>query len=134
MDASRLRQGVSRVLQGLDRLTARASASVVVVVLLLGFDVVLAVRGFPSSWQVGFSTFSNSVVLIFLFSFKHTEHRALTALQLKLDEVIRAIPAADNHLVQIERAEESEIIAREQEKISVHDSLRENSDDESSSE
>jgi low affinity Fe/Cu permease len=117
------------VLQGLDTLTSRVSATVVVVVILLGFDVVLAIRGFPNSWQVDFATISNSVVLIFLFSFKHTEHRGLTALQLKLDEVIRAIPAADNHLVQIERAEESEISAREQEKISVHDSLRDGSED-----
>jgi len=94
------------------------------VIILVVFNIILAARGFPSSGQLYFSTASNTVVIIFLFSFKHTEHRGLTALQLKLDEVIRAIPAADDHLVQIEHAEESEIGAREREQISVHESLR----------
>lgn len=129
MESSRIRQNVSRVLQTLDTITSRASATVVVVIVLAAFNVALAVRGYPSSWQVGFATASNTIILIFLFSFKHTEHRGLTALQLKLDEVIRAIPAADDHLVQIERAEESEIGAREKEQISVHESLRGADDD-----
>lgn len=124
MESSRFRQNMSRVLQSLDAITSRASATVVVVIILLTFNVILASRGFPTSWQVAFTTVSNTVILIFLFSFKHTEHRGLAALQLKLDEVIRAIPAADDHLVQIERAEESEIGAREEEQISVHESLR----------
>jgi len=124
MESSRFRQNVSRVLQSLDAITSRVSATVVVVIILLTFNIILAVRGFPNSWQVDFSTISNTAVLVFLFSFKHTEHRGLTALQLKLDEVIRAIPAADDHLVQIERADESEIGAREKEQISVHESLR----------
>jgi low affinity Fe/Cu permease len=121
---------MSRVLQSLDAITSRVSATVVVVIILLAFNVVLAARGFLSSWQVDFATASNTVVLIFLFSFKHTEHRGLTALQLKLDEVIRALPEADDHLVQIERAEESEIGVREKEKSSVHESLRGVRDDE----
>ena len=112
------------MLQSLDAITSRVSATVVVVIILLTFNVILAERGYPTAWQVDFTTASNTVVVVFLFSFKHTGHRGLTALQLKLDEVIRAIPAADDHLVQIERAEESEIGAREREQISVHESLR----------
>jgi len=123
MKSSRFRQNISRVLQSLDAITSRVSATVVVVIILLTFNIILAVRGFPTSWQVDFATISNTVVLIFLFSFKHTDHRGLTALQLKLDEVIRSIPAANDHLVSIERADESEIVALEKEQISVHQSL-----------
>ena len=122
MESSRFRQHISRVLQSLDAITSRVSATVVVVIILLTFNIILAVRGFPTSWQVGFDTAANTVTLIFLFSFKHTDHRGLTALQLKLDEVIRALPAADDHLVSIERADESEIGALEEEQISVHES------------
>ena len=123
MESSRFRQNISRVLQNLDAITSRVSATVVVVIILLTFNIILAVRGFPMSWQVDFDTASNTAVLIFLFSFKHTDHRGLIALQLKLDEVIRALPAADDHLVSIERADESEIVALEEEQISVHQSL-----------
>ncbi len=124
MISTRFRQNISHVLQSLDAITSRVSATVFVAVILLTFNIALAIRGFPNSWQVYFATASNTVVLIFLFSFKHTDHRGLTALQLKLDEVIRSIPAADDHLVSIERADESEIVALEKEQISVHDSLK----------
>jgi low affinity Fe/Cu permease len=70
------------------------------------------------------------VDLILLFSFEHTEYSGLSAFQLKLDEVIRALPEADDHLVQIERDEESEVGDQEKEQISEHESLRGVRDDE----
>ena len=124
MISTRFRQNISHVLQRLDIATSRVSATAFVAVILLAFNITLAVRGFPASWQVYFATVSNTVFLIFLFSFKHTDHRGLTALQLKLDEVIRSIPAANDHLVSIERADETEIVALEKEQKSVHESLK----------
>ena len=100
-----------------------------VATILVTFNVTLAVRGFPSSWQTYFATASNTVILIFLFSFKHTDHRGLTAVQLKLDEVIRSIPAANDNLVLIERAGESGIVALEKEQSSVFDSRKGVQDD-----
>jgi len=122
MKSTRFRQNISHVLQSLDAITSRVSATVFVAIILVTFNITLAVRGFPSSWQTYFATASNTVILIFLFSFKHTDHRGLTALQLKLDEVIRSIPAANDNLVSIERADESEIVALEKEQSSVLDS------------
>jgi len=122
MKSIRFRQNISHVLQSLDAITSRVSATVFVAIILVTFNITLAVRGFPSSWQTYFATASNTVILIFLFSFKHTDHRGLTALQLKLDEVIRSIPAANDNLVSIERADESEIVALEKEQSSVLDS------------
>ena len=129
MKSTRFRQNISTVLQSLDSITSRVSATAFVALILLIFNITLAVRGFPSSWQTYFATVSNTVILIFLFSFKHTDHRGLTALQLKLDEVLRSIPAADNHLVSIERADESEIVALEKEQSSVHKSPKGVQDD-----
>ena len=129
MKSTRFRQNISHVLQSLDAITSRVSATVFVAIILVTFNVTLAVRGFPSSWQTYFATASNTVILIFLFSFKHTDHRGLTALQLKLDEVIRSIPAANDNLVSIERADESEIVALEKEQSSVLDSRKGVQDD-----
>jgi low affinity Fe/Cu permease len=67
---------------------------------------------------------SDAIVIMLLFAVKHTQDRQQTALQLKLDELIRSTPAADDHLVQIERAEERELIERKQDQIDVHESLR----------
>lgn len=118
------RERSSRILQSLDRVTSRVSTALIIVVVLLAFNVELAIHGFPDRWQIIYSTVTNTAVVILLFTLKHTDNRQQTALQLKLDELIRALPSADNHLVQIEHAAEKELGEREKEQIAVHESLR----------
>ncbi len=129
MTMSELRERTSRFLQSLDQFTSRVGVTVAVAVGLAVFMVVNATFGFPSSWQGIFASASSVVVMVLLFALKHTQNRQQTALQLKLDEIIRALPGADNHLVQIERAEEQELGEREREQIMVHESLRNGSAD-----
>lgn len=124
MRHSRIVERFSRTLQTLDHLTSRVGTVLVIVAALIAFNVVLALHGFPDRWQVLYSTVTDTVVIIMLFVLKHTENRQQTALQLKLDEIIRALPAADNHLVQIELAGGEELHERELEKVAIHESLR----------
>jgi len=121
---SALRQRMSRVFQRLDEVMSHVATAAAVSVILIVFIVSLAFNGFPSRWQMGFSTVSEAIVIMLLFALKHTEDRQQKALQLKLDELIRASPAADDHLVQIERAEEKELGERVRDQIDVHESLR----------
>jgi low affinity Fe/Cu permease len=121
---SALRQRMSRVFQQLDEIISHVATAAVVSVVLVAFIVSLAFNGFPSKWQMGFSTVANAIVIMLLFALKHTQDRQQTALQLKLDELIRTSPAADDHLVQIEHAEEKELVERERDQIEVHESLR----------
>ena len=121
---SALRQWMSRVFQRLDEIISHVATATVVSIVLITFIVSLAFDGFPSKWQMGFSTVSSAIVIMLLFALKHTQDRQQTALQLKLDELIRTSPAADDHLVQIERAEEKELVERVRDQIEVHDSLR----------
>ena len=106
---SAIRQRMSRVFQRLDEIISHVATAASVSVVLVIFIVTLAFEGFPSRWQMGFSTISNAVVIMLLFAVKHTQDRQQTALQLKLDELIRSTPAADDFLVQIERADEKEL-------------------------
>jgi low affinity Fe/Cu permease len=115
---------MSRVFQQLDEIISHVATAAVVSVVLVAFIVSLAFNGFPSKWQMGFSTVANAIVIMLLFALKHTQDRQQTALQLKLDELIRTSPAADDHLVQIEHAEEKELVERERDQIEVHESLR----------
>jgi low affinity Fe/Cu permease len=121
---STIRQRMSRMFQRLDEIISHVTTAALVSVALVIFIVTLAFEGFPSRWQMGFSTISNAIVIMLLFAVKHTQDRQQTALQLKLDELIRSIPAADDHLVQIERADEKELGERKHEQIAVHESLR----------
>jgi low affinity Fe/Cu permease len=121
---SALRQRMSRMFQRLDEMISHVAMAAVVSVVLVVFIVTLAFEGFPSRWQTGFSTVSNAIVIMLLFAVKHTQDRQQTALQLKLDELILSTPAADDHLVQIERADEKELGERKRDQIVVHETLR----------
>jgi low affinity Fe/Cu permease len=121
---SAIRQRMSHVLQRFDEAISHVATVAVVCVVLIVFIVSLAIAGFPMRWQTGFSTVSSAIVIMLLFAVKHTQDRQQTALQLKLDELIRSTPAADDHLVQIERADERELVERKLDQTEVHDSLR----------
>ncbi len=88
------------------------------------FGVVLALNGFPSSWQVAFASVASSVTLVMLFIIQHTQSRHQLALQLKLDELIRASPTADDQLVRIEVAPSEELDERARNQQELHESLR----------
>jgi low affinity Fe/Cu permease len=111
-------------------LTSRAGAAVAATIVLVVFIVVLAARGFPSSWQMDFSTVAEAITLILLFVIQHTQSRQQAVLQLKLDELIRASPNADDLLVHLEAAGDEELIEREESQVAHHESLREPQSDE----
>ena len=129
MESSAIPQRFSRVLHWVGELTSRASAAVVATVAVLIFILVSVIEGFPGKWQMVFSTVVNSIVLVMLFVIQHTQSRQQTALQLKLDELIRASPNADDLLVHIENAEDAELIEREESQVAHHEALRESTKD-----
>jgi low affinity Fe/Cu permease len=92
----------------------------------------LAVNGNPPSWDRDFEVGAAAVTLVMLFVIQHTQSHQQIATQLKLDELIRSSPEADDLLVHIERAPDEEINERELDQIAHHEALRD--DDPESSE
>jgi len=97
---------------------------------VLGFAVILASGGFPTGWENTFSMVASAITLVMVFVIQHTQSRQQVATQLKLDELIRAAPRADDLLIHIESADDDELIAMDQEGIEQHSAIREASDDE----
>lgn len=116
---------LSRLLHGISELTSRASAALVVSVALLMFAGALSLDGFPPNWETGFSAVASAVTLVMLFVIQHTQSRHQLALQLKLDELIRASPVADDQLVRIEVADEEELDELTRTQQAHHESIRE---------
>lgn len=125
MEHSATQRRVSRILHWVGDVTARAATTVVVVLLLLAFGIVLAITRFTASWEAGFATVVGAVTLVMLFVIQHTQSRHQTVLQLKLDELIRTSPHADDLLVHIEGADDAELIEVEKNQIAHHESVRE---------
>jgi low affinity Fe/Cu permease len=120
---------ISSILHGVGDMTSRAGTAAIVAVVLVVFATTLAIEGFPGNWEVGFTTASSCVALVMLFVIQHTQSRQQIALQLKLDELIRTSPRADDHLVHIEVADDEELLEREQGQIAHHERLREPDDE-----
>ncbi len=125
MEHSVVQRRVSRILHWVDEATSRSLATVMVIIVLIAFFIVLAITNFSASWEAGFATVVGAITLVMLFVIQHTQSRHQTVLQLKLDELIRASPHADDLLVHIEAADDAELIEVERSQIAHHDAVRE---------
>ena len=56
-------------------------------------------------------TLAAATTLIMVFVIQHTQARAESATQRKLDEILRASPGADNSLITLEEAPDNELRA-----------------------
>jgi len=65
--------------------------------------------GFSDTWQLVINTGTTIVTFLMVFAIQTSQNREATALQLKIDELIRAQPGARNRLMAEERATEEEI-------------------------
>jgi len=114
------RTPVSRGLHRFDFVVAHAVTTAVLGVVVGTFVLALAVAGFPESWEAAFSTVVSALTLVMVFALHHTQRREQSATQLKLDELIRALPQADDHFVRVQEAADEELFELEQRHIDHH--------------
>lgn len=101
----------SRVLHRLGELSAHAGAGLVVAAVMLAWLIAGLVIGFPGWWENILYVTSSLVTLIMVFAVQHTQARQSTAIQRKLDELLRALPTADNQLIALEEVPEQHLQA-----------------------
>jgi low affinity Fe/Cu permease len=59
--------------------------------------------GYSDAWQLTINTGTTIVTFLMVFLIQHSQNRDTAAIQLKLDELIRATDAASNRLIAIEK-------------------------------
>src|SRR6266550_5480378 len=91
---------------------ARTSGRPIAFFLALGLTLAWIATGpvfhFSDTWQLVMNTVSSIVTFLMVFLIQNTQNRNSSALQLKLDELIRATEAR-NRLIGIERLPEPEL-------------------------
>lgn len=115
-----LRAPGSWLLHQVDGVSARPLIAIAVV----GADVVWValsvVLNFPNRLETIFQTLVAALTLAMVFVIQHTQARLNVATQRKLDEILRALPAASNALISVEQATDDQL----QTATEVHQQIR----------
>ncbi len=71
--------------------------------------VVGLVYTFPDWWETVLYSVTSAITLVMVFVIQHTQTRQQSATQRKLDELLRAMPTADDRLIAVEEAPDQEL-------------------------
>ncbi len=108
-DSWRERHWSSRVLHRVDEVTSHAAAGLLAGTAVVAWTVVGLVYGFPEWWQTVLYSSSSCVTLLMVFVIQHSTTRQQLSMQRKLDELLRASPAADDRVIAVEEAADDEL-------------------------
>jgi low affinity Fe/Cu permease len=97
----------------LARDTARISGRPITFILAAGVILVWLVSGpifhYSDTWQLVINTTTTIITFLMVFLIQNTQNRDTEALQVKLDELLRAHTGAHNALMDLEELEEREL-------------------------
>lgn len=94
----------SRFLYRIEHYSSLPVVAVTITVVVVCLVAIGAAYGFPSRWVAAFEVSVSAVTLMMVFAIQHTQGREQAATQRKLDELIRALPGADQSFMMLEEA------------------------------
>ena len=99
----------TRLAEWASRTAGKPAAALLAFVTVLVWAATGPVFHYSDTWQLVINTGTTVVTFLMVFLIQNSQNRDTTALQIKLDEIIRSIDKADNSLINLEQLEEADL-------------------------
>jgi low affinity Fe/Cu permease len=109
MRPTKSRSWFTRLTKGTAHATGKPIVFLVAFLAVVLWALAGPVFAFSDTWQLAINTSTTIVTFLMVFLIQATQNRDAEAMQVKLDEIIRAIGKAKNELLDIEELEESDL-------------------------
>ncbi len=100
-------------------LSGRPMIFFLAVMVVLAWAITGPLFAFSDTWQLVINTGTTIVTFLMVFLIQNTQNRDTEALQLKLDELIRATKSARNELLDLEELDDKDLEQRRREYLDL---------------
>ncbi len=114
----------SRFARSTSAISGRPKTFVLAVVIILIWAVTGPLFHFSDTWQLVINTGTTIITFLMVFLIQNTQNRDTEALQIKLDELIRAVRGARNEVLDLEEMDEEQLNDIRKEYLDLADHAR----------
>src|SRR6202162_2897293 len=118
------KHGFASMAQNTARLAGSSSAFVAICMITFVWLVTGPIFNWSDTWQLVINTVTNIVSMFMVFVIQNTQNRESSALQLKVDELLRAVRGAQNTFINLEELSEEDLIELKDKSAALAESAR----------